>query len=129
MKKLFTIIAVCLMSLQFATAQDFNFEETVQEQMPQFVGGEDALTEWIENNISYPLMADVNAVEGRVVVKFDIDENGYIDNIHVEESADPMLADEVVNRLQTMPQWIPAMQNGRCVKVRYTLPITFYLTF
>ena len=129
MKKIFTIIAVCLMSLQFATAQDFNFEETVQEQMPQFVGGEDALAEWIENNISYPLMADVNAVEGRVVVKFDIDENGYIDNIHVEESADPMLADEVVNRLQTMPQWSPAMQNGRCVKVRYTLPITFYLTF
>ena len=129
MKKLFTIIAVCLMSLQFATAQDIYFDGTIQEQMPQFVGGDEALTEWIETNISYPLMADVNAVEGKVIVKFDIDEEGYVGNIQVEESADPMLADEVVNKLQTMPQWIPAMQNGRCVKVRYTLPIFFSITF
>ncbi|MBO4820311.1 MAG: energy transducer TonB [Prevotella sp.] len=129
MKKLFTIIAVCLMSLQFATAQDIHFDGTIQEQMPQFVGGEEALTDWIETNISYPLMADVNAVEGKVVVKFDIDEEGYIDNIQVEESADPLFAEEVVDKLQDMPQWIPAMQNGRCVKVRYTLPISFFMTF
>lgn len=129
MKKLFTIIAVCLMSLQFATAQDIHFDGTIQEQMPQFVGGEEALTDWIETNISYPLMADVNAVEGKVVVKFDIDEEGYIDNIQVEESADPLFAEEVVDKLQNMPQWIPAMQNGRCVKVRYTLPISFFMTF
>ena len=129
MKKIFTIIAVCLMSLQFATAQDIHFDGTIQEQMPQFVGGEEALTDWIETNISYPLMADVNAVEGKVVVKFDIDEEGYIDNIQVEESADPLFAEEVVDKLQNMPQWIPAMQNGRCVKVRYTLPISFFMTF
>ena len=125
MKKIFTVIAVCLMSLQFATAQDVFVEETIQEQMPQFVGGDEALTDWIENNISYPMMAEINSIEGRVVVKFDVDENGFVDNIQIEESADPMLADEVVNRLQTMPQWIPAIQNGRCVKVTYTLPIFF----
>jgi protein TonB len=62
-------------------------------------------------------------------VKFDIDEEGYIDNIQVEESADPLFAEEVVDKLQNMPQWIPAMQNGRCVKVRYTLPISFFMTF
>ena len=27
--------------------------------------------------------------------------------------------------LETMPSWIPAKQNGRAVKVTYTLPIVF----
>ena len=76
-------------------------------------------------NISYPIMAEVNSIEGRVVVTFDVNEDGTIGNIQVEESADPILADEVVTRLQMMPQWIPAIQNGRNVKVRYTFPIYF----
>jgi protein TonB len=125
MKKLLTIVAMFLMSFQFATAQDNYNESFVQEQMPQFIGGEEALADWIESNISYPIMAEVNGIEGRVVVTFDVNEDGTIGNIQVEESADPILADEVVTRLQMMPQWIPAIQNGRNVKVRYTFPIYF----
>lgn len=72
MKKIFTFIAVCLMSLQFATAQEAFFEDNIQEQMPQFVGGEEALSNWIENNISFPMMADLYSIDERVVVSFDI---------------------------------------------------------
>ncbi len=125
MKKILAVIAVCLMSFQFATAQDINAENNVQEQMPQFVGGDQALADWIENNISYPMMSDLNFVAGRVVVSFVIDENGFVDNIQVEESSDPMFADELVNRLSMMPQWIPAIQNGRNVSVKFTLPFSF----
>ena len=125
MKKIFAFIAVCFMSFQFATAQNVFNEEFIQEQMPQFVGGEEALSEWIEDNISYPLMADVYSIEGRVIASFDINEDGSISNIQVDEYADPILADEVVNRLQYMPNWIPAMQNGRNVKVNYSLAIVF----
>ncbi len=129
MKKVLTFVAICLMSIQIATAQSSSQEFSIQEEMPQFVGGEDALVDWIENNISYPMMADIKSIEGRVVVSFDINEDGTIGNIRQEEAADPLLADEVISRLQQMPQWIPAVQNGRNVKVRYTLPIFFYLVF
>ena len=129
MKKVLTFVAICLMSLQIATAQNSSQKFYAQEKMPEFVGGEEALFDWIENNISYPLAADINSIEGRVVVSFDINEDGTIGNIREEEAADPILADEVINRLQLMPQWIPAIQNGRNVKVRYTLPIYFHLTF
>ncbi len=129
MKKVLTFVAICLMSIQIATAQSSSQEFSIQEEMPQFVGGEEALVDWIENNISYPMMADIKSIEGRVVVSFDINEDGTIGNIRQEEAADPLLADEVISRLQQMPQWIPAVQNGRNVKVRYTLPIFFYLAF
>ncbi|MBO4820158.1 MAG: energy transducer TonB [Prevotella sp.] len=125
MKKIFTFIAVCLMSLQFATAQEAFFEDNIQEQMPQFVGGEEALSNWIENNISFPMMADLYSIDERVVVSFDINEDGSVSNIQVQDSPNPIFADEVVNKLETMPLWIPAIQNGRYVKVNYNLAISF----
>ena len=125
MKKIFTFIAVCLMSLQFATAQEAFVEENIQEQMAEFVGGEEALAEWIQDNISYPMMADLYSIDERVVVSFDINEDGSVSNIQVEDAANPIFADEVVRKLETMPLWIPAMQNGRCVKVNYDLAISF----
>ncbi len=125
MKKIFTFIVVCLMSLQFATAQEAFVEENIQEQMAEFVGGEEALADWIEDNISFPMMADLYSIDERVVVSFDINEDGSISNIQVEDSPNALFADEVVRRLETMPLWIPAMQNGRCVKVNYNLAISF----
>ena len=125
MKKIFTFIAVCLMSLQFATAQEAFVKENIQEQMAEFVGGEEALAEWIQENISYPMMADLYSIDERVVVSFDINEDGSVSNIQVEDAANPIFADEVVRKLETMPLWIPAMQNGRCVKVNYDLAISF----
>ena len=96
-----------------------------EEQLPEFVGGEEALMSWIEDNITYPIMASLNSTEGKVVVTFDVNDDGTIGNVKVKESADPVLDNEVVSKLETMPNWIPARQNGRNVKVKYTLPIKF----
>ena len=96
-----------------------------EEQLPEFVGGEEALMSWIEENITYPTMASTNSTEGKVVVTFDVNEDGTIGNVKVKESADPVLDDEVVSKVESMPNWIPARQNGRNVKVKYTLPIKF----
>lgn len=101
----------------------FNLEP--QEQMPEFVGGKDALMSWIEDNITYPISAEVNSIEGKVVVTFDVNSDGTVGNVQVKESVDPILNDEVVSKVVAMPNWIPAKQNGRTVKVKYTLPIVF----
>ena len=96
-----------------------------EEQLPEFVGGEEALMDWIVDNITYPIMASTNSTEGKVVVTFDVNEDGTIGNVKVKESADPILDNEVVSKVETMPNWIPAKQNGRNVKVKYTLPVSF----
>ena len=95
--------------------------------MPIFIGGKEALMSWIEENVTYPVSADLTGVEGKVLVAFDVNADGTIGNVRVEESANHLLDDEVVSKLQTMPRWIPAFQNGRAVKVKYTLPINFTL--
>ena len=101
------------------------FAEHPQEKMPEFVGGKEALMDWIEENITYPITADLTGVEGKVMAAFDVNPDGTISNVRIEESANPLLDSEVVSKLQEMPRWIPAFQNGRTVKVKYTLPINF----
>jgi TonB family protein len=101
----------------------FKFEP--QEQTAQFIGGEEALNNWIEENITYPMLADVNDIEGKVVVTFDVNSDGSISNVQVKNSINSILGSEVVSKLESMPKWIPAKQNGRPVKMKYTLPISF----
>ncbi|MBR5084082.1 MAG: energy transducer TonB [Prevotella sp.] len=101
----------------------FQFQK--EEQLPEFVGGEEALMDWIEDNITYPIMASSNSTEGKVVVTFDVNDDGTIGNVKVKESANPILDNEVVSKIENMPNWIPAKQNGRTVKVKYTLPVNF----
>jgi TonB family protein len=96
-----------------------------QEEMAQFVGGSDALANWIEENITYPLQADVSNIEGKVVVTFDVNDDGTVSNVQVENSVNPILDSEVVSLVESMPKWIPAKQNGQPVKMKYTLPIRF----
>ncbi|MBQ3804763.1 MAG: energy transducer TonB [Prevotella sp.] len=38
-----------------------------------------------------------------------------------------LLDKEAVRIVKAMPKWIPGKQNGKVVKVRYTLPVTFRL--
>ena len=74
------------------------------------------------------MMADASTmegIEGKVIVTFDVNADGTVSNVKVKDSANPLLNDELVNMLETMPSWIPAKQNGRAVKVTYTLPIVF----
>ena len=102
-----------------------NFALHKQEKLPEFIGGKEALMSWIKENITYPIQADVKSIEGKVVVTFDVNRDGSIGNVKVKESADPILDKEVVSKIESMPRWIPAFQNGRTVKVKYTLPISF----
>jgi TonB family protein len=101
------------------------FQGFPKEQRAQFIGGKEALNNWIAENITFPMLADENENEGRVIVTFDVNVDGTIGNVQVEKSGYAILDSEVVSKMESMPRWIPARQNGRRVKTKYTLPISF----
>lgn len=101
---------------------------TNAEVMPEFPGGEAALSKFVEDNIDYPQDAiDVNK-EGTVRVSFVIDEKGNVVKPATEGTAlGDGLDEEAVKVVNQSPAWKPGTVKGKPVKTRLTLPITFQL--
>ena len=99
----------------------------VVEQMPSFPGGPAAMMEFISRSIVYPVSALKQELQGRVIVSFIVERDGRLSNAKVVKSVAPDLDKEALRIVKKMPRWIPGQQNGRKVKVKYTVPITFRL--
>lgn len=99
----------------------------VIEQMPSFPGGEAALMDFISKNIRYPVSAQENGIQGRVILRFVVTKTGDIGKVEVVRGVDPALDKEAIRVVKSLPKWIPGKQNGENVNVWFTLPITFKL--
>ena len=99
----------------------------VVEQMPSFPGGNAALMNYLSQNIKYPVIAEENNIQGRVVVQFVVGKDGSISNVHVSKSVESSLDEEAVRVTKSMPNWVPGKHDGQAVSVFHTLPITFRL--
>jgi periplasmic protein TonB len=97
------------------------------EQMPQFGSGERELLEYLAKNIKYPTIARENAIQGTVVIQFVVDKDGSVTEPTVVREVGGGCDEEAIRVIKTMPRWIPGKQQGKPVKVRYTLPVKFKL--
>ena len=99
----------------------------VVEQMPEYPGGPKALMEFLNNNVQYPAEAEKAGIQGRVIATFVVEKDGSISNAKVVKSVDPLLDAEALRVIGAMPNWKPGMQNGKIVRVKYTIPLSFHL--
>ena len=99
----------------------------VVEEMPSFPGGQGALMAFLSSNIKYPVVAQENGVQGRVIVGFVVEKDGSISDVKVMRSVDPSLDREAQRVVKAMPKWKPGKQNGSAVRVKYTVPVVFRL--
>jgi TonB family protein len=97
------------------------------EQMPQFPGGTQAMMDYLSKSIRYPEVAAKNGIQGRVTVRFIVDETGAVTDIAVIKGLDPSCDQEAIRVVKAMPKWIPGKQKGQAVPVYYTLPISYRL--
>lgn len=107
--------------------QEDNKVFDVVEEMPQYPGGFSAFMDYLSKSIQYPVVAEENGVQGRVICSFIVDTDGSISDVTVVKSVDPSLDKEAKRILSSMPNWIPGKKNGIPVRVKYTTPVTFRL--
>ncbi len=93
----------------------------------QFEGGMDAFYKYVAENVKYPFMARLKEKQGRVFVQFIVDKEGKITDVKTVKSPDKHLSKEAVRVIQNSPKWIPATHEGKIVKVRMVIPISFTL--
>ena len=99
----------------------------VVEEMPSFPGGNGALMSYLNSNVKYPVVAQENGVQGKVIISFVVERDGSISDVKVARSVDPSLDREAQRVVKSMPRWTPGKQNGQTVRVKYTVPVVFRL--
>lgn len=128
---LFLALLVCLPS--FAQQKPMEKVDSdgvylMPDQLPEFPGGIQAMMKFLSTNIKYPVEAQKKGISGRVIVQFVIMEDGTLDQAKVIRGVDPLLDEEALRVVKSMPKWKPGMDRGEAVKVRFTAPIMFNLS-
>ena len=100
---------------------------TVVERQPESQGGIDGFRSYIANEIRYPLEARQAGVEGRVDVQFVVEKDGSLSEVKAIKGIGAGCDEEAVRVLQNVPRFKPGSQNGKPVRVRMVVPITFKL--
>ena len=96
----------------------------ITEQKPEFPGGEKALMQYLADNIRYPAIDDSEPIIGsKIFISFTVEKDGCIENVKVVRGIHRVWDETAANVMRGMPQWKPAMQNGKAVCVQYTLPV------
>lgn len=138
-------------SVKNDTASSKPFVCNLAEEMPRFPGGEQALMEFLKENLKYPKLAEKYAVEGKVIMTFFVENDGQICNIsalncrierfkttmfsqepeviqkQLKEQFALLFAKEGARVIRKMPKWIPGKLNGTATKMKYNLPIHFFI--
>ena len=99
----------------------------VAEDMPEFPGGNEACLDFLRSNIRYPVIAQENNIQGRVIVSFVVEVDGSISGAEIVRSVNPSLDREALRVISIMPNWKAGIQRGKPVRVKYTVPVNFRL--
>jgi len=97
------------------------------EEMPLFPGGQPALQKYIAENTKYPAEAEINNIQGKVIIKFAVEADGSVNRITVLRSVNTLLDEEAVRVIKTLKGWTPGKQNGKAVPVWFFVPVNFQI--
>ncbi|MGV3557892.1 energy transducer TonB [Larkinella arboricola] len=94
------------------------------EPSPQYPGGIGA---YLSKHQRYPEQARQNQVKGMVLVNFQIDSRGYIQDstIRVIKGIGYGCDEEALRLIRNMSRWKPGKVSGKSVSVNYNIPVLF----
>jgi protein TonB len=125
---LFILFGVGLTVLNGQTESSDTSKAIVKgEQMPEFPGGEEAFSAYLDKTLVYPKEAKKKNIQGKVWITFLIDREGNIYNVEIIEGIGGGCDEEAVRVIKNMPKWKPGTQDGKPVIVKFRFPINFIL--
>jgi TonB family protein len=100
---------------------------TAVEFAPEFPGGLEAFARFLSKNTRYPAVARENGTQGRVIISFVVETDGTLTELKIAGGIGDGCDEEALRVVGMSPPWTPGMQNGRPVRVAYSVPIAFTL--
>ena len=90
-----------------------------------FIGGEEAMQKWMQENLQYPDLALEKGDKGKVYIKFVVEKDGIISNVEIIQGISRELDNEAKRLIRAMPEWKPGETKGLKVRSSFTMPIQF----
>jgi len=132
--KLFCFLATGIISCQLLHAQVYVNKDTTKkgkeiftavEQVPEFPGGYEAFSKYLSKNLKYPAVARLIGINGRLVMSFVVEKDGHVADATPRNCIGAGCEAEAVRLLEASPVWKPGIQDGKPVRVQYSIPISF----
>jgi protein TonB len=100
---------------------------TTVEVQPSFMGGNSEMYKFLGKNLKYPSAAQRANIQGKVFLSFIVEKDGSITDIETMKGIGFGCDEEAMRVVKLMPKWIAGKQNGRNVRVKFTIPVFFRL--
>jgi periplasmic protein TonB len=100
----------------------------ILENTPTYPGGDEALMNYLKENLKYPQSAREGAIEGVVQILFIVEKDGSISNAEIYRDIGSGCGAEALRIVNQMPKWTPAKQRGKPIRTQVVLPIKFILS-
>ena len=112
-----------------ASVKESKSNETfdVVDKQPEYAGGQSVMMKFLSDNIKYPVSAQENGVQGRVICNFVVEKDGSITDVNVVKGVNDDLDKESLRVIKLMPKWKPGIHKGEIVRTRFTLPVVYRL--
>ncbi len=125
----FALAAICSIGYAQNNSASQTDESVIVSDMSEFPDADSALHRYIADNLKYPEEAKSKGLKGKVFVSFVVSETGDIENVKVSRGLDPLLDNEAIRVVQSIPkETLPKpVQHGKPVKMTYTVAVIFPL--
>ncbi|WP_462253726.1 energy transducer TonB [Ekhidna sp.] len=104
-----------------------NMIYSIVDVMPEFEGGVEKFSDFIDEHLRYPSQAKRMGIEGRVFVKYVVEKNGSITNVEVIKGLGAGCNEEAIKVVKLFPNFTPATMEEVPVRVQMVVPIHFKL--
>ena len=111
----------------YMAANDTIIDNALVDEHAMYPGGEAALLKFITKNIVFPKTAAKKEIQGKLILKFEVQSNGTVGKIVIDQSLSPECDQAAVDVVRKLKRFIPAKKNGRPVPVWFTLPVNFQI--
>jgi TonB family protein len=95
--------------------------------MPVFPGGDEALLKYVADSTHYPKEAKEKGIQGKVIARFMVKKDGSVSDVSILKGVNPLLDNEAIRVVKTLPKFTPGELNGKKVPVWFMIPITYAL--
>jgi len=127
----YPVLILSVFLLQPVNAQGDEKRDSVYtnvDQLPEFPGGNEALKNYVLNEIVYPPEAKKEGIQGKVFISFTVNKKGAVTDAKIVKGVHGLLDKEALRVIENMPKWTPGKHQGKVVSVSYTLPVQFALS-